>query len=162
MWAPSWVASGAAARHAFLWAVSVQPFRNVPIQAPIDRDAGVLRMWPALWLGAWGLVICNEDTNVWVRHQWGEDVGGVTKASGAAAGAFLGPDGRPPRAGQLQRNPDLAATFRCVAQHGALEGALPALAAESELVAPKSLVTPMILIHRGLCCLRCRRPLQCQ
>ncbi|KAK9835342.1 hypothetical protein WJX81_003771 [Elliptochloris bilobata] len=55
-------------------------------------------------------------------HQWAEDAVPLMKASGAAAGAFLGPDGRPPRAGQLQRNPDLAATFRSVAQHGALEG----------------------------------------
>ena len=47
----------------------------------------------------------------------------MVKASGAAARAFLGADGRPPRAGQLQRNPDLAKTFRAVAEHGALEGA---------------------------------------
>ena len=47
----------------------------------------------------------------------------LMKASGTAAGAFMGADGRPPRAGQLQRNPDLAETFRSVAERGALEGA---------------------------------------
>lgn len=57
------------------------------------------------------------------RHQWGEDAEPLKRASGVAAGAMLGANGRAPRAGQLQRNPDLAATFRAVAQHGALEGA---------------------------------------
>ena len=47
----------------------------------------------------------------------------MMKASGAAAQAFMAADGRPPRAGQLQRNPDLGKTFRSVAEHGALEGA---------------------------------------
>lgn len=47
----------------------------------------------------------------------------MMKASGAAARAFLGADGRPPRAGQLQRNSNLGKTFRSVAEHGALEGA---------------------------------------
>lgn len=49
------------------------------------------------------------------------------EASGTGAKAFLGPDGKPPRAGQLQRNPDLAATFRGVAERGALEGETAAL-----------------------------------
>jgi gamma-glutamyltranspeptidase len=31
-------------------------------------------------------------------------------------------DGKPPAAGQLQRNPDLAATFRRLAEHGAAKG----------------------------------------
>ncbi len=59
------------------------------------------------------------------RHQWDEDAEPLKSASGVAARAMLGADGRAPRAGQLQRNPDLAATFRAVAQHGALEGAGP-------------------------------------
>lgn len=57
------------------------------------------------------------------RHQWAKDAVPMMKASGAAARAFLGANGRPPRAGQLQRNPDLAKTFRSVAERGALEGA---------------------------------------
>jgi gamma-glutamyltranspeptidase len=31
-------------------------------------------------------------------------------------------DGKPPAAGQLQRNRDLAATFRRLAEHGAAKG----------------------------------------
>ena len=61
------------------------------------------------------------------RHQWAEDAVPMMKASGAAAQAFMSANGRPPRAGQLQRNPDLAKTFRSVAEHGALEGADPRL-----------------------------------
>lgn len=42
--------------------------------------------------------------------------------------ALMTADGKPPAAGQLQRNPDLAATFRRLAEHGAAKGerALPA------------------------------------
>ena len=57
------------------------------------------------------------------RHQWAVDAGPLKAASGAAAAAVLGPDGQAPRAGQLHRNPDLGATFRSLARHGALEGA---------------------------------------
>ncbi|BDA50498.1 Glutathione hydrolase proenzyme [Coccomyxa sp. Obi] len=41
---------------------------------------------------------------------------------GPGKAAFLTPDGRAPAAGEIQRNPDLAATFRSLAKHGALEG----------------------------------------
>ena len=41
---------------------------------------------------------------------------------GPGRAAFLNPDGDPPNAGEIQRNPDLGRTFRSVAEHGALEG----------------------------------------
>lgn len=43
---------------------------------------------------------------------------------GPGKAAFLTPDGRAPAAGEIQRNPDLGATFRSLAKHGALEGVL--------------------------------------
>ncbi len=39
------------------------------------------------------------------------------------AKALMTPDGKAPAAGQLQRNPDLGATFRRLAEHGAFKGA---------------------------------------
>ena len=41
---------------------------------------------------------------------------------GSGIKVFLGPDGQGPKAGQLHRNPDLAATFRKLAQEGAQKG----------------------------------------
>ena len=43
-------------------------------------------------------------------------------AGGSGIKAFLGPDGQGPKAGQLHRNPDLAATFRKLGQEGAQKG----------------------------------------
>ena len=44
---------------------------------------------------------------------------------GPGKAAFLNPEGNAPGAGEIQRNPDLGATFRSVAEHGALEGDFP-------------------------------------
>ena len=89
MWAPCWKPAAQLLGHVFLWAVSVQPSWNVPIQAPTGRDAGVLSTWPALWLGA--LVVNNQDTNVWDRHQWGEDVGRGHQGQRRSGGRVSGP-----------------------------------------------------------------------
>lgn len=41
---------------------------------------------------------------------------------GSGIKALLQPNGKAPQAGQLQKNPDLAATFRSLGEHGAEEG----------------------------------------
>ena len=41
---------------------------------------------------------------------------------GPGKAAFLNPEGDPPGAGEIQRNPDLGRTFRSVAERGAPEG----------------------------------------
>lgn len=43
-------------------------------------------------------------------------------AAACKAKALMTADGKPPAAGQLQRNLDLAATFRRLAEHGAAKG----------------------------------------
>ena len=52
---------------------------------------------------------------------WGDEVASLTK-KGRPLTAMLQPDGSAPKAGQIQRNPDLAATFREVAEKGAKAG----------------------------------------
>jgi gamma-glutamyltranspeptidase/glutathione hydrolase len=44
---------------------------------------------------------------------------------GPGKASLLNPEGRAPAAGEIQKNPDLAATFRTVAEHGAHEGVDP-------------------------------------
>lgn len=57
-------------------------------------------------------------------YHWGAT---SMELKGPGKAAFLTPDGDAPRAGEIQKNPDLGRTFRSVAEHGALEGALPVI-----------------------------------
>lgn len=55
-------------------------------------------------------------------HLWEKDLFQVKEAGGPGARALCTEAGNAPQAGQIQRNPDLAATFRAVAEHGAHQG----------------------------------------
>ena len=46
----------------------------------------------------------------------------VTNQGGPGVSSFTTAEGKAPAAGQLMRNPDLAATFRRLAEHGASKG----------------------------------------
>ena len=55
-------------------------------------------------------------------HLWGAEVASLQK-QGRKLTAMLQPDGSAPKAGQIQRNPDLASTFRTIAEKGVKDGA---------------------------------------
>lgn len=58
---------------------------------------------------------------------WEGGLGQLKQAGGPGAKAFMTADGGAPKYGQIQRNPDLAQTFRTIAEKGALEGVLSPL-----------------------------------
>ena len=55
-------------------------------------------------------------------HYWGLGLIQIQRQGGPGVKSFCTKDGKAPKAGQLHRNADLAATFRSVAENGALEG----------------------------------------
>ena len=55
---------------------------------------------------------------------WGMGAKQLKEQGGSGIKALLQPDGSAPKAGQLQKNAHLAATFRSLAEHGAEEGEL--------------------------------------
>ncbi len=55
-------------------------------------------------------------------HLWGAEVASLQK-QGRKLTAMLQPNGSAPKAGQIQRNPDLASTFRTIAEKGVKDGA---------------------------------------
>jgi gamma-glutamyltranspeptidase/glutathione hydrolase len=55
-------------------------------------------------------------------HYWDLCLFQITRQGGPGAKAFYTADGRAPKAGQIQKNPDLAQTFRSLAADGAQEG----------------------------------------
>lgn len=55
-------------------------------------------------------------------HNWDLDLFQIKNYETEASKAFYTAEGKAPKAGQLHRNPDLAATFRCLAESGASKG----------------------------------------
>ena len=55
-------------------------------------------------------------------HYWGLGLSQIQRQGGPGVKSFCTKDGKAPKAGQIHRNADLAATFRSVAENGALEG----------------------------------------
>jgi gamma-glutamyltranspeptidase/glutathione hydrolase len=55
--------------------------------------------------------------------EWAKGAALIARQGGPGARALVDENGAAPRAGQLWRNPDLAATLRRVAEHGAAKGA---------------------------------------
>ena len=58
-------------------------------------------------------------------HFWKFYLHQIKDKKSAGAQAFLTPEGRAPRAGEIHKNPDLGATFRSLAEHGAANGESP-------------------------------------
>jgi len=54
-------------------------------------------------------------------YHWAES---VPQLRGPGKAAFLTANGCAPAAGEIQKNPHLGATFRSLAEHGALEGGI--------------------------------------
>ena len=82
---------------------------------------GVLRvlqvLQPAIELGEGGFPVSPI-----TAYYWGRGAKLLKDQGGSGIKALLQPDGSAPKAGQLQKNPHLAATFRSLAEHGAEEG----------------------------------------
>ena len=57
-------------------------------------------------------------------HLWGGEAAYFEKKGQKLGQAMLQPDGSAPKAGQIQRNPDLARTFRSIAEKGTKQGLL--------------------------------------
>ena len=55
-------------------------------------------------------------------YYWGRGAEQLKSQGGSGIKALLQPDGTAPKAGQLQKNAHLAATFKTLAEHGAEEG----------------------------------------
>jgi len=58
-------------------------------------------------------------------HYWDLCLFQIERQGGPGAKAFYAADSGAPKAGQVQRNPDLAQTFKSLAANGALEGSFP-------------------------------------
>jgi gamma-glutamyltranspeptidase/glutathione hydrolase len=54
--------------------------------------------------------------------EWSKGAGLIMKQGGPGVSALVNDQGSGPKAGQLWKNPDLAATYRRVAEHGAAKG----------------------------------------
>lgn len=74
---------------------------------------------PAIELGEQGFPVSPI-----TAYYWGKGEKYLKDQGGSGIKALLQPDGKAPRAGQLQKNADLAATFRSLAEHGAEQGKL--------------------------------------
>ncbi len=72
---------------------------------------------PAIELGEGGLPVSPI-----TAYYWGRGSKLLKEQGGSGIKALLQPDGSAPKAGQLQKNPHLASTFRSLAEHGAEEG----------------------------------------
>ncbi len=72
---------------------------------------------PAIELGEGGFPVSPI-----TAYYWGRGAKLLKDQGGSGIKALLQPDGNAPKAGQLQKNPHLAATFRSLAEHGAEEG----------------------------------------
>ena len=72
---------------------------------------------PAIELGESGFPVSPI-----TAYYWGQGAQQLKNQGGSGIKALLQPDGTAPRAGQLQKNAHLAATFRSLAEHGAEEG----------------------------------------
>lgn len=57
-------------------------------------------------------------------YHWAAGLGQLFYAGGESIKALLTADGKAPVAGQIQKNPDLAATFRRLSSEGAAKGEL--------------------------------------
>lgn len=81
-------------------------------------------MWqvlqPAIELGEGGFPVSPI-----TAFYWGRGAKQLKEQGGSGIKALLQPDGSAPKAGQLQKNVHLAATFRSLAEHGAEEGKPP-------------------------------------
>lgn len=72
---------------------------------------------PAIELGESGFPVSPI-----TAYYWGRGAKQLKEQGGSGIKALLQPDGTAPKAGQLQKNTHLAATFRSLAEHGAEEG----------------------------------------
>ena len=72
---------------------------------------------PAIELGEIGFPVSPI-----TAYYWGRGAKQLKDQGGSGIKALLQPDGTAPKAGQLQKNAHLAATFRSLAEHGAEEG----------------------------------------
>lgn len=78
---------------------------------------------PAIELAEGGFPVGPVTAKLW---QGGK--GQLQQAGGPGVHTFLTREGNTPKYGELFRNPDLAATFRTLAEHGASEGRVAAQA----------------------------------
>ena len=72
---------------------------------------------PAIELGEQGFPVSPV-----TAYYWGRGEKYLKDQGGSGIKALLQPDGKAPKAGQLQKNADLAATFKSIAEHGAEQG----------------------------------------
>lgn len=63
---------------------------------------------------------------------WGRGAKQLKEQGGSGIKALLQPDGTAPKAGQLQKNAHLAATFKSLAEHGAEKGEAVTLLLEEQ------------------------------
>ena len=89
---------------------------------PYSNSSGTHRsllqvLQPAIELGEKGFPVSPI-----TAYYWGRGAGQLKDQGGSGIKALLQPDGTAPKAGQLQKNAHLAATFRSLAEHGAEEG----------------------------------------
>ena len=57
-------------------------------------------------------------------HSWKASEALLRRQAGGSGHPMLQPDGHAPKAGDIHKNPDLAATFRTIAEKGAYDGGL--------------------------------------
>lgn len=85
---------------------------------------------PAIELGEGGFPVSPI-----TAYYWGRGAKLLKDQGGSGIKALLQPDGSAPKAGQLQKNPHLASTFRSLAEHGAEEGFYKGRVAEAIVAA---------------------------
>jgi gamma-glutamyltranspeptidase/glutathione hydrolase len=86
------------------WAEAARLFGTMPLRRLLG---------PAIAIAERGFVV--DDT---FRSQIADNLSRL-QAFTSSRSLFLGPDGQPPAVGSIFRNPDLARTYRLIAQHGA-------------------------------------------
>ena len=86
----------------------------------IDYSRHVQVLQPAIELGENGFPVSPI-----TAYYWGRGAEQLKSQGGSGIKALLQPDGTAPKAGQLQKNAHLAATFKSLAEHGAEEGDSP-------------------------------------
>ena len=88
--------------------------------ACVQRDHVEQVLEPAIQLADEGFPVSPIAAKLWaggIKH--------IQRAGGPGAHAFMTKEGGAPQYGQIQRNPDLATTFKTLAEHGAVEGGTP-------------------------------------